>query len=128
MNISPNGRFYTTQHMLVRGYEFAEIHNLNLVETSHSKIFALVLIVICWKEIVKNKDYKSNYYLTIVDCQGEFWRFCNVPKPAVSRFSVPYIKLLVTHGRLPADQSPFLNKKNHFRKPWPFRSNALALS
>ena len=128
MIISHNRRFHTTQHILVRGYEFAETHNLNLVEASNSKIFVLVLIVICWKEIVKNKDYKSNYYLTIADCQCEFWRLCNVPKPTVSQFAVPYIKLLGTHGRLPAGQSPSLNKKNHFRKPWPFRSNALALS
>ena len=65
--------------MLVRGNKFGEIHNLNLIEECHSKIFALVLIVICRKEIVKSKDYKSNYYLTIANCQGKFLRLCNVP-------------------------------------------------
>ena len=65
-------------HMLMRGNKFGEIHNLNFVEACHSKIFALVLIVICLKEILENEDYKSNYYLTIVYCQGEFSRLCNV--------------------------------------------------
>ena len=87
--------------MLVRGNKFGEIHNLNLVEACHSNIFALVLIVICWKEIVKNKNYKSNYYLTIANCQGEFWRLCNVPWPTGLKFAVPHIKLSVKQGTLP---------------------------
>ena len=42
MNISHNSPM-----LLRRGNKFGEIHNFNLVEACHSKIFALVLIVIC---------------------------------------------------------------------------------
>ena len=38
--------FTQLTHMLVRGNKFGEIHNLNLVEACHCKIFALVLMVI----------------------------------------------------------------------------------
>ena len=47
MNVSHNGRFTQLTHMLVTGNKFDAIHNLNLAEACHSKIFALVLIVIC---------------------------------------------------------------------------------
>ena len=39
--------FTQLKHMLVQGNKFGEIHHLNLVVACHSKIFALVLIVIC---------------------------------------------------------------------------------
>ena len=51
--------FRQLTHMLVRDNKFGEIYNLNLIEACHSEIFALVLSVIYWKKIVKNKDYKN---------------------------------------------------------------------
>ena len=50
------GRFHTTHPYLGEQGKFGEIHDLNLVKVCHSKIFALVLIAFCWKEMVKNKD------------------------------------------------------------------------
>ena len=79
MNISHNGRFHTAHLMFVRGYKFGEINNLNLVEACQSKIFALILIIICGKKVVKNRDYNNNYCLTKTNCQGGFSRLCNMP-------------------------------------------------
>ena len=42
-----NEYFTQLTYMLVRGNKFGETHDFNLVEACHSKIFALVLIVIC---------------------------------------------------------------------------------
>ena len=42
------GRFHTTHPYLgEKGNKFSEIHDLNLAQACHSKIFALVLIAIC---------------------------------------------------------------------------------
>ena len=50
-------RFHTTHPNLgEKDNKFGEIHDLNLVKACHSKIFTLVLIATCWKEMVKNKD------------------------------------------------------------------------
>ena len=71
--VTCNGRFHTAHpYAGEKGNKFEVIYNLNLVEASHSKILASVLIVICRKEMVKSKDYKSNYHLTTANCQSEF--------------------------------------------------------
>ena len=53
--------------------------------------------------MVKNKDYKSNYHLTISNCQGEFWRFYNGPLTHSIEIYSPHIKILYKQGRLLED-------------------------
>ena len=56
LQITITVRFYITRpYVGEAGNKFGEIHNLNLCEAcrTHTKIFALVLIVTYWKEILK---------------------------------------------------------------------------
>ena len=70
-----------------KGNKFAEIQNLNLFGAWNSKILASVLIITCWKEMVKNKNHKRNYYLTKLPTARvnfEDFSMCSYPEPFTS--------------------------------------------